>query len=407
MRNEGGLWDEAVSLYSPLGVHLKSGSLECIFRSGMRVQFAHLEHDKNVYDWQGSQIPLILFDEVTHFSEHQFWYMVSRNRSMTGVPGYIRGTCNADADSWVRKIIDWWIDRDTGYPIPSRSGVLRWFIRVNDEFHWASSKEELFQKFGPECLPKSLTFVPAKLEDNPILMEKDPSYKANLDALPLVERMRLKEGNWNTRAASGMFFKKEWFEIVKAVPAAVKSVRYWDRASTAPTQKNADPDYTVGLKVMRDAQGIFYIVDMVRFQESTHKVETAILNTAKQDGLSTSPWLEVDPGQAGVFEKNYYVKLLAGFDVRFNRPSVNKEERAKIPSAQAEPGNIKILAAHWNEAFLTELQAFPEAKHDDTVDALSGAIAALTQTGVGDFTTEMTTSEVVPIMSEESFDTQW
>lgn len=408
VRNEGGLWDTAVSLYSMLGFELKSSTLECIHRvSGMRLQFAHLEHEKNVYDWQGSQIALIMFDELTHFSESQFWYMLSRNRSDSGVPGYVRCTTNPDAESWVRKLIDWWIDPETGYPITARAGVLRWFIRVNGELHWGFAPEELKQRFGHDQLPKSMTFIPARLEDNPILMSKDPSYKANLDALPLVERMRLKDGNWNAKPQSGMVFKKEWFEIVDAIPHASQCVRYWDRASTEPSQSNPDPDYTCGLKVIRAPNGIFYVIDMLHAQMSTHKVEQSIKNTTSQDGLSTTQWLEVDPGQAGVFEKNYYAKLLAGYDVRFNRPTKNKQERSRVASAQAEAGNIKILRAPWNDRFLSENQIFPDGNHDDIVDCLSGSITVLTQTGVGEFTDNMTESHVIPIASQESVSVDW
>ena len=57
--------------------------------------------------------------------------MLSRNRSTCGVTPYVRATCNPDADSWVAKFIEWWIDQDTGYPIPERSGKLRWFIRTS------------------------------------------------------------------------------------------------------------------------------------------------------------------------------------------------------------------------------------------------------------------------------------
>ena len=410
VRNEGGLWDEACKLYGPLGFALKGTTLECTSLYGMKVQFSHIEYDRNVYDWQGSQIALIMFDELTHFTSKMFWYMMSRNRSSSGVPGYIRATCNADADSWVRHLIDWYIDPVTGYPIPERMGVLRYFIRINDEIHWGDSTEELFDRFGtgPDVLPKSFTFISAKLEDNPILMADDPTYQANLNALPLLDRMRLKDGNWNVKATSGMFFKRQWFEIVEAAPVAASSVRYWDRASTEVTPNSSDPDYTVGLKVIRDYQGVFYVVDCVRDRVSSLKVENAIKNTTAQDGLSTSPWLEVDPGQAGVFEKNYYTRLLAGYDVRCNRPVVNKQERAKIPSAQAEAGNIKLLRAPWNEKFLEELEAFPNAKHDDQVDALSGSIIVLTQTGIGNFTKEMAESEGTPVMNDSHvISTDW
>ncbi|WP_338149906.1 terminase large subunit domain-containing protein [Sinorhizobium meliloti] len=62
---------------------------------------------------------------MTHFSASSSRYMVSRKRSMSGVGPYTRATCNPDADSWVAELISWWIDQDTGLPIPERAGVLR------------------------------------------------------------------------------------------------------------------------------------------------------------------------------------------------------------------------------------------------------------------------------------------
>jgi hypothetical protein len=87
--NEGALWDESGKLYPMLGAKPNQNELFWRFPSGATVSFAHLEHDKTVLNWQGSQIPLICFDELTHFTQKQFWYMVSRNRSMCGVRPYI------------------------------------------------------------------------------------------------------------------------------------------------------------------------------------------------------------------------------------------------------------------------------------------------------------------------------
>ncbi|MFT2214697.1 terminase large subunit domain-containing protein [Rhizobium giardinii] len=117
VRNEGGLWDESEKLYPAIGAAPKEHVLQWNFPSGASVSFAHLEHDKTVLNWQGSPMPLICFDELTHFSAKEFWYMVSRNRSMSGVRPYIRATCNPDADSWVAAFISWWINQDTGLPI--------------------------------------------------------------------------------------------------------------------------------------------------------------------------------------------------------------------------------------------------------------------------------------------------
>ena len=89
--------------------------------------------ETTVYGWQGAQITLICFDELTHFSAHQFFYMVSRNRSTCGVRPYIRATCNPDADSWVADFLTWWIDPESGLPIPERAGVLRYFVRIAEK----------------------------------------------------------------------------------------------------------------------------------------------------------------------------------------------------------------------------------------------------------------------------------
>jgi predicted phage terminase large subunit-like protein len=82
--------------------------------------------------------------------------------------------------------------------------------------------------------------------------------------------------------------------------------------------------------------------------------------------------LEQDPGQAGVVEIGFYGKLLLGFNVRFVKPTTDKVTRAKIASAQAEHGFIKVVRGSWNNAFFNELENFPDGAHDDIVDGLSG-----------------------------------
>lgn len=192
IRNPGGLWDESQLIYRLAKGHPQQQVLKWTFESGANVKFAHLEHDNSVFSWQGSQINLLIFDELTHFSEQQFWYMLSRNRSTSGVKPRVRMSTNPDKDSWVRKLVDWWIG-ENGLPIQERSGVLRWFVRVDGKLKWADTKEELLE-YGS---PKSFTFIPAKLTDNHALMANDPGYAANLMAQNQVERAKLYDGNWN------------------------------------------------------------------------------------------------------------------------------------------------------------------------------------------------------------------
>jgi len=85
--------------------------------------------------------------------------------------------------------------------------VIRWFVRVNDAIVWGDSAEEFAARFpdvpDTDLRPKSLTFIPGTLDDNPALLRANPDYRANLLALPLVERERLLGGNWKIRPAAG------------------------------------------------------------------------------------------------------------------------------------------------------------------------------------------------------------
>lgn len=377
IRNEGGLLDESMELYAPLGGVLRESFLEWTFPSGARVKFAHIDTEKDVYSWQGSQIAFIGFDELVHFSESQFFYMLSRNRSTSGVPGYVRATCNPDADSWVRHLIDWWIGPG-GYPIKERSGVLRWFIRIDNTIIWANTPEELIAKHGPETMPKSLTFIMATIHDNKILLEKDPSYLANLHALTRVERMRLLGGNWDVKYSAGSLFQREWFPILDAIPAGwIQSIRFWDRAATKPNEVNRDPDWTRGLKLYKYRDGSFLVADLKSIRDTPGEVEKLIKNTASHDSQSCRIMSQQDPGSAGVMEKEHFVRMLAGYDVRTVVISKDKITRAKSVSAQCQVGNIRVLRAPWNNEFFSECENFPEGGHDDIVDVLSGAFNEL------------------------------
>lgn len=377
VRNPGGLWDTSLTIYPLAGGYPRQSSLEWKFPSGAKVQFAHMEHDNDRFNWQGSQIPLIGFDELTHFSWNQFMYMFSRNRSVSGVPSYIRATTNPDPDSWVRHMIAWWIDEKTGYAIPERSGVIRWFVVESDKIIWANSKQELVDKDSSR-MPKSFSFIASTVFDNKILLDRDPTYLSSLKALSRFEREQLLMGNWNVRPSAGMFFRREFFEVIDVLPKNLTFVRYWDRAATKKTENN-DPDYTVGLKLAKDKNGIFYICDVVRLQESPLQVQNAIKNSASQDSVITRIGIEQDPGQAGVSEVDLLIRMLQGYNVKPYKVTKDKITRSSPVSAQAEAGNIRILRGQWNEDFFKEVENFPESSHDDIVDALSGAFLMHTE----------------------------
>lgn len=372
VRNPGGLWDESMTLYPPFGAISVRQGLEWRFPSGARVKFAHLEHESTKFDWQGAQIPLIQFDELTHFSAAQFFYMLSRNRSLCGVKPYVRATCNPDAESWVAGFIAWWIDQETGLAVPERSGVVRWMTREGDTLRWADTREALLEAHGEDCDPKSVTFVASSLFDNRILMEADPGYLANLKAQPRVERERLLLGNWKIRPAAGLYFRRSWVRVVDAVPAGLRTVRYWDLAATEPSE-GRDPDFTVSVKMGRDKDGAVFVLHGESMRATPYKVQRAVRNTAEADGRGVIVGLPQDPGQAGKYQAAAFVDMLAGWEVRAGIETGDKTARFGPFSAQCEAGNVHFLRGPWNEEFFTALEGFPGAAHDDHADACAGA----------------------------------
>lgn len=387
VRNEGGLWDTSMELYPYVGAIPRESTLEWLFPPYVnKVKFAHLEYDKTVQDWQGSQISFIGFDELTHFTKKQFFYMLSRNRSICGVRPYIRATTNPDADSWVADFIRWWIDPETGYPIPERGGVIRWMVRINDTIFWGDTQDQLFKKVKSfvrkeDFKPKSVTFIPAKLEDNPILEAKNPEYRSNLLAMSLVDRERLLGGNWKIKPMSGTMFRRSWFTIVDTYPADCNQfIRAWDKAST-----EGGGDWTCGIKI-GVKRGLTYIIDLRRQQGSPLQNENLIKITAELDSRKTKIFMEQEPGSSGVDVIDHYSReVLRGYVFKGVRSTGSKIDRAKPFSAHVEAGNVMVVRGDWNEVFFDELERFPPEDpkmHDDIVDACS--LAFNQSAGVGE-----------------------
>jgi predicted phage terminase large subunit-like protein len=177
----------------------------------------------------------------------------------------------------------------------------------------------------------------------------------------------------------GDLFKRHWFPIVPDWPREAQCVRAWDFASTAvEVGSRLDPDWTVGLLVAAH-RGQYWIVDMQRMRGSPHDVEALILQTAQRDGRSVAIWLAQEPGSSGkIVVDDYQRRVLSGFPVYAARETGSKADRAKPASAAAEAGNVFLVDGPWVTQFLEELPLFGlPGVHDDIVDALSGAFAAL------------------------------
>jgi predicted phage terminase large subunit-like protein len=203
-----------------------------------------------------------------------------------------------------------------------------------------------------------------------------------------------------TSAREGGMFKRHWFKIVDAVPAeASVRVRRWDLAAS----ENSG-DWTVGVRMTQvggatvnlsgaasaygnlqptqpkggmTVGGRFYVEDVIRFREVGSRVRTAIRAAASQDGQGCHIVVPQDPGQAGKEQAASIIAENAGYVITADRESGSKTTRAEPFAAQCEAGNVYLVRAPWNEAFIDELCSFPQQGADDQVDAAAGAFNKL------------------------------
>lgn len=185
-------------------------------------------------------------------------------------------------------------------------------------------------------------------------------------------------------APEGQYFKRAWFkEIIEPerVPRLVETVRCWDLAATVPGEKgNTDPDYLAGCKIGRDANGVYYILDMVHERMSAEEVEQTIKQTAAIDGRGVRIRIEQEGAASGKIVKYHFEKMLDGYDARFTGiPRASKYTRSGPFNAACERGDVKLVKhGGWLSRFIEEIVQFPNGKHDDQVDAAVGGYTALT-----------------------------
>lgn len=186
----------------------------------------------------------------------------------------------------------------------------------------------------------------------------------------------------NPIVVGGGLFKVQKFKLISAMPPKskiMKSVRYWDKAGTQDGGA-----YTVGvlMHILEDDEG-FIISDVVRAQLSALQREQRMRQVAQMDD---DEWdhveihVEQEPGSGGKESAERTIMNLRGHAVYADRvtgKSGSKETRAQPYAAQVEAGNVSLIRAEWNKAFIDEHEHFPNGKYKDQVDAATGAFNKL------------------------------
>lgn len=327
---------------------------------------------------------------------------MSRLRSSSSYPSRMVISCNPDPDHKLREMIDWYLD-DKGFPDPEKDGVIRWFVRIDDNYVWGDTQEELKERYGAKVRPVSFSFISSTIYDNPPMLINNPEYLAQLEGLNEVERARLLHGNWDARPEGANYFKRDYLTEVSCLPLKCEKVRSYDKAGTERSTGNKTPDFTAGMGIARDEDGFYYLYgnfipefiddgdwstnNSGRFCKKAGERDKIIQQQAMEDGDDTKIIFSVDPGQAGISEfltsSRELVRL--GYIVEKDPTPGNKSKLTRFsPFAQlAQNGFVRIVKntfpTETYNSLMKELEAFngersTSTRKDDWVDAISSGI---------------------------------
>jgi hypothetical protein len=203
--------------------YYRSGAKRWDFPNGVQLRLRHLEKPRTETRYQGHAYDGIFFDELTHFNLGQYLYLFSRNR--TTIPGqrcrvYSASNPGGEGSGWVIERWAAWLD--PAHPDPALPGEIRWYVQTPSLSIPVEGPEHITIA-GEELIPKSRTFIPATLADNPYLGD---AYRANLQAQPEPIRSQLLYGDWGAGAQEDVYqiVPRAWLSM------AVDRWREWDES---------------------------------------------------------------------------------------------------------------------------------------------------------------------------------
>jgi hypothetical protein len=163
---------------------------------GRVVEFGSIQYEKDKENYRGRPHDFYGFDEITEFTESQYRFVIGWNRSTR--PGQrcrVIATGNPPSNEegqWVIKYWGPWLDPH--HPNPARPGELRWFATVAGEDYECAGPDPV-EIEGETIHPRSRTFIPARLSDNPYLA--DTGYLSVLQSMPEPYRSQMLYGDFN------------------------------------------------------------------------------------------------------------------------------------------------------------------------------------------------------------------
>lgn len=426
----GGVWDQLAEFLPRIfpGSRPNASNLSWRLPAGGSIRCEFLDRPEHRLRYMGGATPFVSFDEATHFDEGDALYLVTRQRSTSGVPCqmYLATNPGGPGHDWFFRWFGPWLDPKHAL-YPTAAGEKRYFRYAHDD------KGQPVRAWLPgyvhDPVVKSITFIPGRLEDNPILTHHNPGYEGNLMAVDRVTSMQLRMGDWLIRHMAGTTFSRTGFQVQPVAGRFMpdnmvrKRVRFWDRAGI-----EGGGDFTAGvlMALIHGDKPRYVIEDVIAVQWSVDKIPDLIWSIAgvksARDRLEqklrlANQWTgarasiplisgsfpvdppgtvvadEQSPADAGLERAVNFLKearthgiparvlTLSERGSKYSHKGVDIAARMAPLAVESQNGMVYILRGPWNDHFLDGAQAFDGDKnggyHDDEVDAAAGAYQLL------------------------------
>lgn len=233
---------------------------EWIFVNGSVIELAYFDSDMHKANYAGAEYDVIRWEELTHFEESWYIFMLSRLRGSTPYPRCVKSTTNPGSvgHAWVKKR----------------------FIDIGpwEQIHAVQEADDngmplVHPDTGAPIISRRI-FIPAKVQDNPALLHADPNYIVRLMQLPKQEREQLLEGDWDTFA--GQYFSEFSRAIHVVEPFDIP--RSWQRFR-ALDEGYTDPFVCLWIALAPDGSAYLYRELAQSKLLSSEQVERVRLNS--------------------------------------------------------------------------------------------------------------------------------
>lgn len=325
----------ALTIYNQEHAKYNESEKKWKFKNGSIIEFGYCESEKDVTQYMSAEYDVIRFDELTHFTEFQYRYLISRIRGANNFPKQIKSSTNPGnvGHAWVKARF------------------------IDNKIPLQTYKDDL----GRESI-----FIPAKVQENSFLMESDPKYIQRLQQLDENERRALLEGDWDI--FEGKYFTEFRKDIHVIDPFIIPE--HWRRYVTLDYGLDMLAAYWIALSPENKAY-----VYKERYQSNLIISEAAKAILETNNGDKIYQWLappdlwnrRQDTGKsaAQLFHENG-INLIPSKNDRVQGWYCLKEWLKPVDSRDEQTGeSIKTAAMKITKNCVNLIRTLPQLQHDE------------------------------------------